>query len=62
MQVYQQIFSIVVRMAIYGWVESRAESESCGVVILLVAEWRCLPEGWIRGEVTLGALPVDRGN
>jgi hypothetical protein len=45
----------VVRMAIYGWVESRAESESCGVVILLVAEWRCLPEGWIGGEATLGA-------
>jgi hypothetical protein len=23
---------------------------SCGVVILLVVEWRCLPGGWIRGK------------
>jgi hypothetical protein len=43
----------VVKMAIYGWVESCAESVSCGVVILLVVEWRCLPEGWIGGEATL---------
>jgi hypothetical protein len=43
----------VVRMAIYGWVEFGAESVSCGVVIVLVVERRCLPEGWIGGEATL---------
>jgi hypothetical protein len=26
---------------------------SCGVEILLVAEWRYLPGGWIGGEATL---------
>jgi hypothetical protein len=31
-----------------------AESMSCGVVILLLVEWRCLLEGWIGGEATLG--------
>jgi hypothetical protein len=35
---------------------------SCGVVILLVMEWRCLPEGWIVGEVTLGVYPAEQCN
>jgi hypothetical protein len=43
----------MVRMAIYGWVESLVESVSCGVVILLVVEWRCLQGEWIGGEATL---------
>ena len=40
-------------MVIYGWVESWAESVSCSVMILLMVECRCLPEGWIGGEATL---------
>jgi hypothetical protein len=51
--VYQQIFSIVVRIAIYGWVESWVKSVSCGVEILLVVERRCLPGGWTGDEATL---------
>jgi hypothetical protein len=43
----------MVRIAIYGWVESCAESVLCGVEILLVVERRCLPGGWTRGEATL---------
>jgi hypothetical protein len=35
---------------------------SCGVVILLVVEWRCLPGGWIGGEATLCVQPVERSN